>query len=47
MADTQQAPAIPATPGGGHGSLTTATEALLGILEPETEKPKEEEAAQE
>ena len=48
MADTQQAPQVPAglqpIPALG-GSVTEAQEALLSLLEPEEEKPKEEEAA--
>jgi hypothetical protein len=46
MADTQQAPqpAIQPIPALG-GSVAEAQEALLGLMEPEEEKPKEEEAA--
>ena len=48
MADTQEAPQVPAKvkpiPALG-GSVTEAQEALLSLMEPEEEKPKEEEAA--
>ena len=45
MADTQEAPqpAIQPLPALG-GSVTEAQEAILGLMEPEEEKPKEEEA---
>ena len=47
MADTQTAPQVPAglkpIPALG-GSITEAQEALLGLMEPEEEKPQEEEA---
>ena len=48
MADTQEAPQVPAglqpIPALG-GSVTEAQEALLSLMEPEEDKPKEEEAA--
>ena len=48
MADTQEAPQVPAglqpIPALG-GSVTEAQEALLSLMEPEEEKPKDEEAA--
>ena len=47
MADTQTAPQAPAAPQpipSPGGSITEAQEALLGLMEPEEEKPQEEEA---
>ena len=45
MADTQEAPHSAAQPlPAPGGSISAAQEALLGLMEPEEEKPKEEEA---
>ena len=44
MADTQQAPQTAVQPQ-APGSVREAQEALLGLMEPEREKPKDEEAA--
>jgi hypothetical protein len=44
MADTQQAPQTAVTPQ-APGSVREAQEALLGLMEPEGEKPADEEAA--
>ena len=44
MADTQAAPAPDAAVHDTDGSVAAATEALLGLLEPETENPETEEA---
>lgn len=45
MADTQAAPAPDTNVHTTDGSLNSATEALLGLLEPEAENPETEEAA--
>jgi len=44
MADTQEAPQIEVTPQ-APGSVREAQEALLGLMEPEEDKPKDEKAA--